>query len=115
MRRRYASAAMLLLASIALISCTTRVGDLTVATPKNLPVTFTEVKKGLVGRDCAYSVLGIPLGVLNPTIDGAIDAALEQAEGADALVDASIYNDIMIALIVNSNCIRIQGTAIRTK
>jgi hypothetical protein len=92
------------------------VGDLTVATPKNLPVQFKEAKKGLVGKDCAYSILGIiPLGVLIPTIDGAIDAALAQAEGADALVDASIYNDVMIAILVNSNCIRIQGTAIRTK
>jgi hypothetical protein len=107
---------VLMLAWLAMVACTTRVGDLTVATPKNLPVQFKEVKKGLVGKDCAYTLLGIiPLGVLNPSIDGAIDAALAQAEGADALVDASIYNDVMIALIVNSNCIRIQGTAIRTK
>jgi hypothetical protein len=101
---------------VALAGCTTRIGDLTVASPKNVPVTFDVVKKGIEGKDCAYQLLSlIPIGTLNPTMDGALDEALAKVEDADALTDASFYNDILITLIFNSNCIRVEGTAIRTR
>lgn len=105
----------ILLALTMLTACTTRMGDLTVATPKNLPGEFKVVRKGLTGKGCAYQILFIPLGTLNPTVDGAIDNLLEQVDDADAVTDASIYNDLLIALIYNSNCIRIEGTAVRTR
>lgn len=97
-------------------ACTTRIGDLTVASPKNLPGEFTEIRRGVEGQDCSYVVLFfIPVGTLNPTIDGAIDDALAKVPDADALVDATLYNDLLLTLIFNSNCIRIEGTAIRTR
>jgi len=101
--------------AVLLGGCSTRIGDLTVASPKNLSSEFEIVQKGVSGKDCAYSLLSIiPLGTLNPTIDGAIDDALSRVLDADALTDASIFNDILIAFIFNSNCIRVEGTAIRT-
>jgi len=106
----------LILAVLLFAGCTTRIGDLTVASTKNLPRDFDVVQKGMSGKDCAYSLLSIiPLGTLNPTVDGAIDDALESVRDADALTDASIYNDILITILFNSNCIRIEGTAIRTR
>lgn len=96
-------------------ACTTRIGDLTVATPKNVPSRYDVVQKGVTGKDCAYMLLSIiPIGTLNPTIDGAIDDALSGFRDADALTDAAIYNDILITFLFNSNCIRIEGTAVRT-
>jgi len=109
-----AIAAVLLV--IVVSGCTTRIGDLTIASPKNLPGEFKTVKQGVVGKDCAYQVLFfIPIGTLNPTIDAAIDDALAKIPDADALVDAKLYNDILIAFLFNSNCIRVEGTAIRTR
>ena len=67
--------AVVIALALALAGCTTRIGDLTVATPKNLTRDFDVVKKDVEGKDCAYSLLGlIPLGVLNPTIDGVVRA-----------------------------------------
>lgn len=106
----------LILLAMVVSGCTTRIGDLTVASTKNLPRDFDVVQKGVSGKDCSYALLSIiPLGTLNPTVDGAIDDALESFREADALTDASVHNDILITLLFNSNCIRIEGTAIQTR
>jgi len=56
----------------------------------------------------------IPIGTLNPAMDGAIDDALSKVDDADALVDTSVHNDSLFTLLFNYNCIRIDGDAIRT-
>jgi hypothetical protein len=90
-------------------------GDLTIVTPKNLPQQFQVVQENVEGTECLAQILVIPLGTTNPTIDGAIDAALAKAPGADALVDASIHNDVLFTLLFNRTCVRITGDAIRTR
>jgi hypothetical protein len=96
--------------------CQTRIGDLTVASPKNLPVEFKEIQPRVVGKDCSHVVLLlIPLGTLNPTIDGAIDDALAQAPGADALVNVSIKRTSLFAILYARSCVEIEGTAISTR
>ena len=95
--------------------CTTRLGDLTIATPKNLPQQFDVVMKDVEGEECLSQILIIPLGTTNPTIDGAIDAALAKAPDADALVDASVHTDLIFTLLYNRSCVRIKGDAIRTR
>ncbi len=98
------------------IGCTTRMGDLTVATPKNLPGEFRVVKKGIEGKDCSYRIFFfIPVGIMNPSMDGAVDDALAKVEDADALVDASFFWDRLILLLYNHSCIRVEGTAINTR
>jgi hypothetical protein len=104
-----------MIACLACAGCTTRIGDLTIVTPKNLPQQFDVVQKDVEGKECLSQILIIPLGTTNPTIDGAIDAALEKAPGADALVDASVYADMIFTLFFNQSCVRIKGDAIRTR
>jgi hypothetical protein len=104
-----------LLACLASAGCTTRLGDLTIVTPKNLPQEFQIVQENVEGKECLAQILIIPLGTTNPTIDGAIDAALEKAPGADALVNASIYTDLIFTFFFNQSCVRINGDAIRTR
>lgn len=101
--------------SLLLLGCTTRVGDLTVGSTKNLPFEFKEVRKAVQGRDCFQMILFIPLGTLNPTYDGAIDDALASVPEADALVDAVFHQDSLVTLIYNRGCVRVSGTAVRTK
>ena len=96
--------------------CTTRVGDLTVATPKNMRTSFEVLQRDVVGKDCFQTVLLlIPIGTQNPTIDGAIDDALDQVPEADALVDASLFQDDLFLLLYTQNCIRVEGDAVRTR
>ena len=109
---------LLALACVGLLAagCTTRVGDLTVATPKNVRSDFEILQRDVVGKDCFQQVLiFIPVGTQNPTIDGAIDDALDQVPEADALMDATLHQDTIFLLLYNQNCIRVQGDAVKTR
>jgi hypothetical protein len=57
----------------------------------------------------------IPIGISNPSIDSAIEAALAQVPEADAISDAVTYNEVLIAFLYHHDCWRIEGTAIRTR
>jgi hypothetical protein len=94
--------------------CTsTRVGDLTIASPKNLSYDFEVVGVDVNGRDCTHWITFIPFGQLNPTIDGAIEAALDTVSGANALTDATLTRSILFTLIYNRGCVTASGTPIR--
>jgi hypothetical protein len=99
---------------VSLSGCTTRIGDLTVGSTKNLPHDFNVIKKDVEGKDCFQMILFIPLGTLNPTYDGAIDAALDSIPEADSLVDATFHQDTLFTLLYNRGCIRVTGDAVRT-
>ena len=107
-----------LVATVAVVAagCTTRYGDLTVGSTKNIPADLEILRENVVGRDCSHNILGLfTFGVQNPTIDGALDNAIEQVKGADALSDAALYWDRVITIIYNRACVRVEGTAIRTR
>ena len=97
------------------LGCSTRVGDLSVATPGASPRAFPVVEEKVIGEDCVTSVLFVPIGNTTPTGDAAIDDALAQAPGADALVDASFAWHQLVTVLYNKSCLRVEGTAVRTK
>lgn len=93
--------------------CTTfRQADLTLATTRVLPVTPKPVAKGVSEADCAYILHLIPLGSVNPNIDEAIDRAIAQAPGANALVNVSVRQDRFLTGLVNIVCMRVTGDAV---
>ena len=94
--------------------CTTRVGDLTIATSKNLNREFDVVQPDVEGQDCTNMIVFIPLGTLNPSMEGAIDDALESVPEADALVNARFRQSMLFTLIFNQSCVRVKGDAVRT-
>ena len=110
MRQLFASVLL-----IPLLACSTRMGDLTIATTKNLPQKFEMVGNEIEGKDCANMFLFIPIGVLNPSIEGALDDALEKVPEADAMVDATIHQTTLFTLLFNQNCFRIKGSPIKTR
>ncbi len=97
------------------LGCTHRVGDLSVVTPNASPLKFPVVAERVEGRDCTESILFIPIGNANPTPDAAIDDALKDSDGADALMDAMFYHDHVTTILYNKHCLRVVGTAVRTK
>lgn len=105
----------LLVVAVLLAGCTTRVGDLTIATPKNITREFDVVQSGVEGRDCVNIILFIPLGSLNPSMEGAIDAALEPVPEANAIADATFHQTSLITLLFNQSCVRVRGDAVRTR
>ncbi len=106
-----------LIAALAAASaaCTTRVADLTLISTKNIDLSNVsiDVKKGrrIEGSDCAIWPLGIPIRI--PTIEGAVDLALEQGNG-NLMVDQVTYQSSYAFIIVSYVCIRAEGTVLDT-
>jgi hypothetical protein len=103
------------LALVVALGCTTRVGDLTIATPKNLSRSFDVVRADIEGEDCYHMLLFIPLGSINPSMEGAIDDALESVPEADAMTNARFQQSILFTLLYNQGCYRVRGDAVRTR
>jgi len=102
--------------SASLSGCTTRIGDLTILSTKNIPAEVTTIRENVEGKDCANIVLLlIPIGVMNPTIDGAIDDALDKVPGADALIDVTIKSYAWTVLLFTQQCVTVEGTAISSR
>ena len=95
--------------------CTTRLGDFTVASHRNVPSDFKRIGGKVTGEDCTFGILGIPIGTLNPTIDGATDAAIEKASGADGLIDVVIFADMLDVVLYQRRCITVEGQPISTR
>lgn len=107
---------MLLLALVAISGCTTRIGDLTILSTKNIPAETTIIRENVQGKECANIVLLlIPIGTMNPTIDGAIDDALDKVSGADALIDVTIESYAWTAILFTQSCVTVEGTAISSR
>ena len=59
------------------------------------------------GKDCSYALLGlIPLGTMNPTLDGALDDALAKVPTADALANATVTTDAYYFILWAQSCSR---------
>ncbi len=99
-----------------LSACTTRIGDLTILGTKNIPAEVTVIRENVEGKDCANIILLlIPIGTMNPTIDGAIDDALDKVPGADALIDVTIKRYAWTAILWTQECVTVEGTAISSR
>ena len=107
---------LLLAVSLCLSACTTRIGDLTILSTKNIPAEMTVIREGVEGKDCSNIILLlIPIGTMNPTIDGAIDDALDKVPGADALIDVTIKQYAWTAILFTQACVTVEGTAISSR
>jgi len=93
--------------------CALRLGELTAASTKNVPLPATIVKRGVEGRDCVHQVLFIPIGSLVPNMQEATDRALATVPEANALSDAALYAEPLVLFLYNRNCFRVRGDAVR--
>lgn len=93
---------------------TTRVGDLTMASTKNLGYAYRPVRANVSGQDCAQNILGIPWGSLYPSLEEALDRAVGQVAGGDMMVNAVAHRELLITLLYNRDCISVDGDVVRT-
>jgi hypothetical protein len=99
---------------LVLDGCTTRLGDFSVLSTKNVDVTGLKPGDRMVGEDCQTIILYpyFPLG--EPNWKNAMDQALEKGKG-DVMVDIVLTVKAWgIPLIFGQNCIEIEGTVSQT-
>jgi hypothetical protein len=105
---RWATRLTLLLA-LMLSACSTRIGDLTLASTKNLGTAYKPIQSRVRGEDCTHMILFIPLGSLQPNLEEAVDRAVGQVPEGDMMTNARIYQDTLFTLLYNRGCIRVDG------
>jgi len=105
---------LLVLCVTTLCACTQRMGDLTFVSSKNIGYRYPALRRSVRGQDCAQSILFVPWGSLRPDVEEAVDRAVDQVAGGDMLINAAMYNDVLVTLIYNRNCIRVDGDVVNT-
>jgi hypothetical protein len=104
---------MLCVSSIMLSACTTRLGDFTVLSTKNVDVAGLKPGDRQTGEDCINMLFGmVPMGEVN--WKNAMDQALERGKG-DVMVDVVLTaKGWAIPYIWGQQCIEIAGTVSQT-
>jgi len=100
---------MLSLSLVIMQGCTTRLGDFTVLSTKNVDVSGLKPGDRFSGEDCAnFLFMMIPLGQIN--WKNAMDQALERGKG-DVMVDIVLtQTGWVIPYLWAQQCIVIEGT-----
>jgi hypothetical protein len=117
MSRRYDAiqAFAILFFASAMIACSMRIGDFTVASSKNISQ-LSQKGDHIEGEDCSANLLGlIPLG--GPTVPNfktAVDKALEKAKG-DVVADAVMWETKLVMIIFNQHCFKVEGKVARSE
>lgn len=101
----------LLIAAVALASggCRTRLGDLSIASTRNVALNPSPERIRVEGRDCAHLVFFAPLGKWSPSLDEALDDALERVPDGNIMTNVAIYRDVLLLLVYNRTCWRVKG------
>jgi hypothetical protein len=112
---RAAVAAPLALAVLMLASCSsTRIGVFTFASTKELGRSYPTVQQHVVGEDCSNVIFFLPLASFSPSPQTAVDRAMAQAPSADMLTNITIRSEVLVTLLFNRGCIRVEGDAVST-
>lgn len=109
--KRLLLACMAVSGVVMMAGCTTRLGDFTVLSTKNVDVSGLKPGDRYTGEDCINMILGIPLG--DPNWKNAMDQALERGKG-DVLVDIVLTVKGWSAIVWGQQCVEIAGTVSQT-
>lgn len=106
-------AALLCVGLFVMVGCTTRLGDFTVISTKNVDVSGLKPGDRFSGEDCIGMLFSmIPLGEVN--WKNAMDQALERGKG-DVMVDVVLTaKGWMIPYVWGQQCMEITGTVSQT-
>jgi len=102
------------MASLMLSSCTTRIGDLTMVSTKNIDLSDTQLDartgQRQTGEDCRFNLLGFPIFGL-PNLEEAVDEALEKGKGNVMVDEVTEIKDIWI-ILGTVICYHVEGTVL---
>ncbi len=108
---------IILIMGFFLSGCTIRHGDFTVASNKvmrlsDFDLDKAERTKGVEGEDIKHIIFGFPTGV--PTIDAAVDDALEKGNG-DVMTDAVLEYTYWTMILYGQVGFNIKGDVVKTR
>ncbi len=92
-----------------------RLGDLSIMSSKNIPMTGISVlKPNVEAKDCRTRIFPFtnPPYIM-PSVEDAADLAIEQAEGANSLVNSVTHLKAWNAVLVAQWCFHVKGDAAR--
>lgn len=93
--------------------CTHYPGGISASTIPLAPGSYTVVKESVEGSDCHVALLGIiPLSAGNTT-QNAVNAALQSAPGATALVNVTSDAYSQFWILWSNTCTEVRGTAVK--
>jgi len=92
--------------------CTTRLGDFSVMTNRNMPAQLVKTKI-VRGSDCAPIFLWWTIG--EPNLEAAVDDAMEVDPSAEMLVDVTVETSRWSLILFGSQCFKVKGTLARVK
>lgn len=96
----------------ALQGCSRRIMDFTMISTRNIEMSgFSEPQRRVKGTSCVPVIFG-PLGV--PNMEDAIEDAIDEVPGADALVDG-VLTQQNNSFLFGSYCYVIEGSPISTR
>jgi hypothetical protein len=107
------TAAVLVLCALLLAGCYRRLGDFTVISTRSLAGAHAPAGPRVTGEDCTYAIFVVPLGSLNPSIEGATADALRKVPDAYMLANLKVSYDPLITFAYNRFCVRVEGDAVR--
>ncbi len=100
---------LLFVTAILFSSCSQRIGDLTMASNRNIEFEkkHVELKRGVKGYSKKVRFLGIPFGY--PNIEESIDDAIARQGTGEYLKNVTITVYYQWFLLFGKNCIRAEG------
>jgi hypothetical protein len=107
-----ARAALLAIAGLLASACVTRVGDLSVMSPRITNLPTRSLDRRVEGMDCVYfALLFLPVsGSLFPSVEEAIDRAMQAVPEGNIVTNVAMYVDSAgVPPLVHRQCIRIKG------
>ena len=119
MTKRIQAIIILLILGIFMTGCSIRHGDFTVMSSKLVRLSEFELEKvdrvkGIEGKDVQHIIIFIPTSG-PPTLEGALDDALEKG-GGDVITDAVvIFNGWYIPYIYGQNSWIVKGDVVKTR
>ncbi len=111
MRKSISFVLIILLLSVLITGCTTRIIDFTVISSKNCNIAGARGER-VVGKDAAWLILFIPTGV--PNLKEAVDTAIETG-GGDCLVDGVVYSFMYYFVLGAYHGYKVEGTVVNTR
>jgi hypothetical protein len=105
---------VLLLVGVAVCGCGTSLGTAGVLLPDPDAVGVKLLHPGVGGRSCRSSIVGIPLGEGNPSLEEATGRVLALDAEGNALTNADLRWEHLVTGVYNRRCIVVRGNLVRT-
>jgi hypothetical protein len=95
--------------ALVLSGCTASQAPIGVLAPSVDVVGVKLLRPDVVGRSCAFSVLGLPIGPERAGLDAAVARVLALDAEGDVVTNAEVTWEIFVSGVYNRRCVTVRG------